>query len=42
MHDGRLDIVHHKRAGIPHEVRIAERYLLSDSVENIVDLEVVV
>ena len=42
MHDSRLDVVHHKRAGIPQEVRNAQLNLLSQSFEHLVNLEVVV
>ena len=41
MHDRRLDVIQHKRAGIPKEVRIEELHLLTESVEHLVDLEVV-
>ena len=42
MHDSRLDVVQHKRAGIPQEVRVTQLNLLSQSVEHLVNLEVVV
>ena len=42
VNECRFDVVQHKRAGIPQEVRFALLNILSQSFEPLVNLEVVV